>query len=174
MEYLRRWRAPLGWLTLRSDGTALTGLSFDGQRYAPGAPNAEAVWAECPALAETERWLTVYFSGGVPDFTPPLSLAGSAFRRAVWSLLLQIPYGKTVSYGALAAELARQRGLSRMSAQAVGGAVGHNPVALIVPCHRVVGADGSLTGYAAGLDKKRRLRTAPHIPGEGVGRRAMM
>ena len=104
-----------------------------------------------PVLEQTERWLDIYFSGHEPDFVPPLKLNGSAFRRSVWDELMKIPYGQTASYG----EIARKLGTK--SAQAVGGAVGHNPISIIVPCHRVLGADGSLTGYAAGVDKKMRL-----------------
>ena len=100
---------------------------------------------------------------GLPDFTPPLHPIGSDFRQEVWALLLQIPYGKTTTYGALANQLAEKHGQRRMSAQAVGGAVGHNAISIIIPCHRVVGADGSLTGYAGGLDTKARL-----LAGEGV------
>ena len=99
----------------------------------------------------------MYFGGRQPDFTPPLVMRGSAFRRAVWEILLTVPYGRTVTYGEIAQRIAVRQGLSRMSAQAVGGAVGHNPVSLIIPCHRVVGADGRLTGYAGGLDRKLRL-----------------
>lgn len=102
---------------------------------------------------DTKRWLDVYFTGREPDFTPPLHPAGSSFRQAVWQLLLEIPYGQTTTYGALAKRL----NAGRMSAQAVGGAVGHNPISIIVPCHRVVGTNGSLTGYAGGLDRKIRL-----------------
>lgn len=111
-----------------------------------------------PALDAACRWLDVYFSGQEPDFTPKLHLVGSDFRQAVWALLRKIPYGQTTTYGALAGQLAEQSG-KRVSAQAVGGAVGHNPVSLIVPCHRVVGSDGSLTGYAGGVEKKMRLLT---------------
>ena len=110
-------------------------------------------------LEETKRWLDIYFAGREPDFLPPLHLAGSPFRQEVWALLRQIPYGETTTYRALAEAVARKRGLRRMSAQAVGGAVGHNPSSIIVPCHRVVGSDGSLTGYAGGIDKKMRLLT---------------
>ena len=110
-------------------------------------------------MAQTRRWLDLYFSGGVPDFTPPLHPIGSDFRQEVWALLLQIPYGKTTTYGALANQLAEKHGQRRMSAQAEGGAVGHNAITIIIPCHRVVGADGSLTG----LDTKARL-----LAGEGV------
>ena len=104
-------------------------------------------------LSGTKRWLDLYFGGTVPDFTPPLEMRGSAFRRAVWEILLSIPYGRTVTYGEIAGRIAGRNG----AAQAVGGAVSHNPVSLIIPCHRVIGADGSLTGYAGGTDRKSCL-----------------
>ena len=116
-----------------------------------------------PVLAETVRWLDRYFSGEEPDFLPLMALAGTAFQREVWSLLLEIPYGETRTYGQLASELAARRGIDRMSAQAVGGAVGRNPISILVPCHRVVGADGSLTGYAGGLDNKKKLLTLEKV-----------
>lgn len=106
---------------------------------------------------QTKRWLDLYFSGREPGFTPALNPAGSAFRRAVWEILLKIPYGKTTTYGQIAREIAAARGLAKMSAQAVGGAVGHNEISIIIPCHRVVGAHGSLTGYAGGIDRKIKL-----------------
>ena len=113
-------------------------------------------------MAAARRWLDSYFTGREPDFLPPLHPAGSPFQQAVWALLLQIPYGQTVTYGQLAARLAAERGLARMSAQAVGGAVGRNRISLIIPCHRVLGADGSLTGYAGGLDRKAKLLAWEH------------
>lgn len=106
---------------------------------------------------QTRRWLDLYFSGREPGFTPALNPAGSAFRRAVWEILLKIPYGKTTTYGQIACEIAAARGLAKMSAQAVGGAVGHNGISIIIPCHRVVGTHGSLTGYAGGIDRKIKL-----------------
>ncbi len=112
---------------------------------------------ELPVFDAVKTWLDIYFSGKEPDFMPPIHLTGSPFRLSVWKLLQQIPYGKTMTYGELARRIAGQRGLLHMSAQAVGGAVGHNPISIIVPCHRVVGSDGSLTGYAGGVDKKQRL-----------------
>lgn len=108
-------------------------------------------------LCQTRQWLDCYFEGESPDFTPPILLHGSNFQQTVWQRLLQIPYGETLTYGDIAKEIAQKRGGGRMSAQAVGGAVGHNPIGVIVPCHRVVGSDGNLTGYAAGIDKKIRL-----------------
>ena len=108
-------------------------------------------------MLETIQWLDVYFAEKEPDFTPPLHLIGSDFRQAVWNILLSIPYGQTMTYGQIAKQLAKNTGIDKMSAQAVGGAVGHNPISIIVPCHRVVGTNGSLTGYAGGLDKKIAL-----------------
>lgn len=154
MTSFARYESPLGGITLAGSGDALTGLWFDAQRPA-GSPGREGAWL--PVFDATFRWLDIYFSGKVPDFTPALDLAGTPFQREVWSLLLEIPYGCTVSYGEIAARVARRRGLRRMSSQAVGGAVGRNPVSLIVPCHRVIGADGSLVGYAGGLGLKSSL-----------------
>ena len=157
------YASPLGRLKLESDGAALTALSFEGACPSSSVnPGAETV-KPLPVFDETCRWLDIYFSGGVPDFIPALNLQGSAFRQAVWKILLEIPYGATTTYGAIAARLVRGAP-GRMSAQAVGGAVGHNPVAIIVPCHRVIGADGSLTGYASGLPRKTWL-----LHHEGVG-----
>ena len=153
----QRYDSPLGGILLAADESGLTGLWFDGGRYfAEGLPAAQ-LRQETPVLAEAKRWLDIYFTGREPDFLPPLHPAGSLFQQAVWALLVQIPYGQTVTYGQLAARLAAERGVVRMSAQAVGGAVGRNRISLIIPCHRVLGADGSLTGYAGGLDRKARL-----------------
>ena len=157
MVSICHYESPLGGVLLAADEIGLTGLWFDGQKYfARGLP-ADRVERETPALLEAKRWLDIYFSGKEPDFTPPLHPIGSPFRQAVWRLLLESPYGETIPYGALARRLAAEEGLERMSAQAVGGAVGHNEISLIIPCHRVVGSNGSLTGYAGGIDKKVRL-----------------
>ena len=153
MEYTHRYESPLGSMTMTSDGEALTGLRFDRQEHAADTYAEESL----PVFEETVRWLDLYFSGRIPDFTPSLRMAGTPFRKAVWEILLTIPYGRTMTYGEVAAKIAEQQGRARMSAQAVGGAASRNPVALIVPCHRVIGSDGSLTGYAAGTDRKRRL-----------------
>ena len=144
MDFIGHYASPLGGMTLSSDGKALTGLRFD------------TVFTEqekdLPVFDETKRWLDTYFKGIAPDFTPPLKLRGSDFRKAVWKILLEIPFGQTTTYGRIATRFP-----VRMAARAIGGAVGHNPIALIVPCHRVVGANGKLTGYAAGTDKKIKL-----------------
>ena len=153
----QRYDSPLGGILLAADETGLRGLWFDGAKYFGRGLPAERVEGDNPALSEARRWLDIYFAGEAPDFLPPLHPVGSEFRQAVWQLLLRIPYGKTITYGELAARMAEKMGLPRMSAQAVGGAVGHNPISILIPCHRVVGTDGSLTGYAGGIDKKRRL-----------------
>ena len=152
MDCFDRYESPLGGITLAGDGNALTGLWFDGQKYFADTLEGGGVEKNLPVFDSAKRWLDVYFKGISPDFTPPLNLRGSAFRKAVWDILLTIPFGRTMTYGQIAARFS-----SRMSAQAVGNAVGHNPVSVIVPCHRVVGANGALTGYAGGLDKKIKL-----------------
>ena len=153
MDYTAHYLSPLGGITLCSDGETLVGLWFDGQKYfAEGArASGSRGGTGLPVFEETRHWLDDYFSGREPQFTPPFALRGSDFRRRVWQRLLDIPYGQTVTYGQLA------RSLGCRSAQAIGGAVSHNPISLIVPCHRVVGTSGSLTGYAGGIDRKARL-----------------
>ena len=157
MLSVRHYSSPLGGILIAADETGLTGLWFDGQKYFPDTFAEPAQEKETPVLRSAVLWLDGYFRGDRPDFTPPLHPSGTPFRRAVWDILLQIPYGETATYGEIARRLARERRLPGMSAQAVGGAVGHNPISLIIPCHRVVGADGSLTGYAGGLERKAYL-----------------
>ena len=159
MDYLHHYRSPIGDITMASDGTSLTGLWFDGQKYFADTLAEEHEEREIPVFAQTDRWLSIYFDGKAPDQPPPVLLRGTPFRREVWEILQTIPFGQTMTYGRIADILARRHGLRSMSAQAVGGAVGHNPVSLIVPCHRVVGVDGALTGYAGGLDRKAWLLT---------------
>ena len=157
MQYISRDQTPLGGVLLAADETGLTGLWFEGQKYFAQGLDGEHEERESPLLAQAKAWLAVYFSGREPEFEVPLHLMGTDFQKEVWALLRAIPYGQTTTYGALAARLAAQRGLPHLSPQAVGGAVGHNKVSILVPCHRVVGAHGSLTGYAGGIDKKRAL-----------------
>ena len=157
MESLWIYDSPLGGIVLAGEGGALTGLWLPGQH----APAGAGRWL--PVFDDARRWLDIYFTGKDPGFIPQLDLRGTPFRKDVWEILLTIPYGNTMTYGDIATLLAQKRGVRRMSAQAVGGAVGHNPVSVIVPCHRVVGAGGSLTGYAGGLDLKRRLLTLEGI-----------
>lgn len=167
MTYIQHYASPLGGILLAANDIGLTGLWFDGQKYYADNLPAEHIERETPILTDAKRWLDVYFTGNESDFTPPLHPVGSAFRQAVWELLLQIPYGQTVTYSELARQLVEKQGLARMSAQAVGGAVGHNPISLIIPCHRVVGTHGSLTGYAGGIDKKIMLLELEHADMQG-------
>ncbi len=163
MDYIYHYLSPLGGITIASDGEALTGLWFDGQKYFGSTLSAEYEERPLPVFDQTDAWLDVYLSGRDPGFMPPLCLRGTPFRKSVWEILLSIPFGHTMTYGEIAVRLADQMGLPHMSAQAVGGAVGHNPVSLIIPCHRIVGSDGSLIGYAGGLDKKVRLLKMENI-----------
>lgn len=157
MTYIQHYSSPLGGILLAADEIGLTGLWFDGEKYFAGNLPAEHVERQTSILAEATRWLDIYFTGKEPGFTPPLHPIGSPFRQAVWEILLQIPYGQTTTYGEIARQLAEKQGREKMSAQAVGGAVGHNEISVIIPCHRVVGTSGSLTGYAGGIDKKVKL-----------------
>ena len=162
MTYTYHYDSPLGGITLASNGTELTGLWFDGQKYFGDTLAKDCEEKRLPVLEQTVRWLDIYFAGREPDFMPPLHPIGSAFRRSVWNILLEIPYGQTTTYGEIARQLVAKRSLPRMSAQAVGGAVGHNEISIIIPCHRVVGTNGSLTGYAGGIDKKVKLLEWEH------------
>lgn len=156
LYYTKIYDSPLGGITIAARGDALTGLWFDGQKHFAATLPPEHEAGPLPVLYTAARWLDQYFAGKKPDFLPPLAPVGTPFRRVVWDILLRIPYGQTMTYGAIAALYSKQSG-KPMSAQAVGGAVGHNPIALFIPCHRVIGSDGSLTGYAGGLDRKLAL-----------------
>ena len=151
-SFFAHYDSPLGGMTMASDGTALIALKFDGTRSASCFAKETTATTMLPVFDETRRWLDLYFAGKNPDFIPPLAPQGTSFQQKVWDILLTIPYGKTLSYGDVA-----QRISSTMSAQAIGGAVGRNPIGIIIPCHRVIGADGSLTGYGGGLERKRWL-----------------
>ena len=157
MRYISRYHSPLGEITLAADETGLTGLWFYGQKYYGLYLQKNPVEKELPIFADAKRWLDIYFSGKEPAFKLSLHFTGSDFQNEVWEILYTIPYGKTMTYGEIAEMIAKRRGLARMSAQAVGGAVGKNEISIIVPCHRVVGANGSLTGYAGGIAKKMAL-----------------
>ena len=163
MVCVQKYASPVGGMLLAADEIGLTGLWFEGEKFFADNLPAKHEEKESPTLAAAKRWLDIYFKGKEPDFTPPLHPVGSAFRMKVWDILLQIPYGQTVTYGWIARQLAAQEGLARMSAQAVGGAVGHNEISIIIPCHRVVGTSGSLTGYAGGLDRKIALLKTEHV-----------
>ncbi len=144
MTYQEQYDSPLGMLTMTSKGESLTELRFSEKSLTTLTPIV-------PVLDATRRWLDSYFKGEKPDFTPQMAPFGTLFQRRVWTELLSIPYGQTVTYGDIA------RRIDCKSAQAVGCAVGRNPIAIIIPCHRVVGSNGSLTGYAYGLERKRQL-----------------
>ena len=163
MQYINHYQSPLGDILLAADEAGLTGLWFDGGKYFAAGLDPEHEEKDTPVLEQTKEWLTVYFSGREPDFCPPVHMLGTPFQLTVWKILQKIPYGKTVTYGEIAKEIAAVNGLPRMSAQAVGGAVGHNKISIIVPCHRVVGTNKSLTGYAGGIDKKVKLLTMENI-----------
>ena len=156
-DYICRWESPLGGITLASDGSSLTGLWFDGQRFFAAGLSPRRAERELDVFALTRAWLEEYFGGREPDFTPPLRFDATPFQERVWERLLKIPYGVTVSYGELAEELAAKGAMAGVSARAVGGAVGRNPISLIVPCHRVICASGSPGGYAGGRDRKLAL-----------------
>lgn len=163
MSYYQMYDSPVGKLLLQSDGESLTGLDFSDGRYAPAVDELQAEEKEIPVLEQTKQWLDIYFAGRNPDFCPPVNPQGTEFRREVWKLLLEIPYGETVTYGSLAKKMAQKLGKKRMSAQAIGGAVGHNPIGIIIPCHRVVGNNGNLTGYGGGMDRKVFLLNCEHM-----------
>ena len=157
MEFVRHYLSPLGRITIASDGASLTGLWFNGQKYY--ADTLSSVYEErsLPVFDRTAAWLDTYFGGSDPGTPPPLAPRGTPFRCAVWDILLTIPYGSTMTYGTIAALLSARSGGARTSARAVGGAVGHNPISIFIPCHRVIGENGTLTGYAGGLERKKRL-----------------
>lgn len=175
MDYICRYSSPIGGITIASNGNAITGLWFDGQKYFGATLSQQQGEKDLPVFAQTKQWLDLYFDGEIPNFTPPLFMMASPFRRIVWEVLRMIPYGQTMTYGQIAERIAERWGRSKMSAQAVGGAVGHNPISLIIPCHRVVGTGGNLTGYAGGIDKKVYLlvlekadMSGLHIPKKGT------
>lgn len=150
-EYRNFYHSPIGNWCLTSDETCLTAVSFVVNTIPKNADD------ELDIFEETKKWLDIYFSGKCPDFMPNIKLNGTPFQMSVWNILKEIPYGKTVTYGEIANKIAIKRGIERMSAQAVGGAVGRNPIAIIVPCHRVIGANGALVGYEYGTKIKAKL-----------------
>ncbi len=157
MEFICKYNSPIGELTLESDGKNLTGLWFENQQHYGNGLLKKYTEKDLPIFKQTKLWLDTYFQGKNPDFTPPLKTNGTVFREKVWEILRTIPYGTTVTYGEIAKEIETARNMKKLSAQAVGGAVGHNPIGIIIPCHRVIGASNNLTGYTGGLDKKVSL-----------------
>lgn len=169
MQYFSRYQSPLGGILLAADAKGLAGLWFDGQKYKPVLPDSVSQESSCPVLEETKEWLAVYFAGHEPDFMPAIHMTGSSFQLSVWSALRKIPYGQTMTYGQLAGQIAAQQGLSRGSAQATGGAAARNQISILIPCHRLIGADGRLTGYAGGIDRKKALLQLEGIQSELLG-----
>ena len=159
MYYSAIYESPLGRLQLAGDEEKLVGLWLEGQKYfGDTLPEKPREQPDSPVLLQAAAWLDRYFAKQKPKIEElPLAPIGSSFRQGVWQILCQIPYGEVITYGDIAKKMAAQMGLGRMSAQAVGGAVGHNPISIIIPCHRVVGTGGSLTGYAGGIEKKIKL-----------------
>lgn len=156
--FIHKYNSPLGKITLASDGEKLSGLWFDGQKYFGDTLGKEKPTSKKLAIFDdAKKWLDIYFSGKAPDFTPPLEISGSDFRQAIYKILLAIPFGQVMTYSEIAKAIAKQKGIATMSAQAVGGAVAHNAISIIIPCHRVVGTNGSLTGYSGGFERKKKL-----------------
>lgn len=161
--YISYYQSPLGQIDMTSDGKFLTGLWFDSSTDAQ-KHNCKFEEKELPIFNEASKWLDIYFSGNNPDFTPKYKISGlTPFRASVIDIMNKIPYGKTVSYNDIAKQIAKTRGIQKMSAQAVGGAVGWNPICIIIPCHRVVGSNGSLTGYGGGIQNKVGLLKCEHV-----------
>lgn len=168
MSYIYRMDSPAGKLSIASDGDSIKGLWIEGQKYF-AAGLKEETEKDLPVFKQAKKWLDCYFSGKEPDFSLPLAPEGSEFRQKVWDILREIPYGQVITYGEIAKRLEAQNGgKKRVSAQAVGGAVGHNPISIIIPCHRVVGTGGSLTGYAGGISIKVKLLELEKTDMEGL------
>ena len=168
MTYINKYNSPMGLITIASDGRSITGLWVEGQKYfASTLDENESCEQSLDIFSKTHTWLDAYFAGKNPAVTLPLAPKGSEFRQKVWEILLAIPYGETITYGDIAKKMAESSGKAA-SAQAVGGAVGHNPISIIIPCHRVVGSNGSLTGYAGGIDKKIRLLELEGVSMDGL------
>ena len=157
MTYIYHYKSPVGDMTAFSNGLPLTALHFNGQKYASRMIKGDYEEKMLPVFEQTKQWLDLYFDKKIPDFMPQIFLTGSQFQLEVWDILAKIPYGQTITYGDIAKQIARQRKIECMSPQAAGQAVGHNPAAILIPCHRVVGTGGKLTGYAGGIDKKKAL-----------------
>jgi methylated-DNA-[protein]-cysteine S-methyltransferase len=157
MEYVHRIESPVGTLTVSSDGENIAGLWIAGQKYFANTLGKDALEQNLSVFDGVKEWLTIYFSGKEPGFMPPLAPRGSPFQKSIWNILRNIPYGKTTSYGEISKQFELENEGRRASARAAGGAVGHNPISILIPCHRVIGKNGDLTGYAGGIDVKIKL-----------------
>lgn len=154
-EYFYEYKSAIGDITITSNETGITEVRF--KRQSENEEPHDKIYKETSTIKDAKKWLDIYFSGENPEFVPPLNAVGTEFQKLVWKMLLEIPYGKTTTYGEIARKIAEIKNVSQMSAQAVGGAVGKNPIAIIIPCHRVVGKNGNMTGYAYGIGKKIAL-----------------
>lgn len=154
MKYKYTYDSPLGKMIMLGTLTYLTDLFFEDEQYAPTYNNDEYIEQLTGPFEVTVMWLNQYFKGQKPFILPPMQLEGTDFRKQVWSILQTIPYGETTTYGVIGRKIAAAQGKEKMSAQAVGGAVGHNPISIIIPCHRVIGKNGQMTGYAGGIERK--------------------
>lgn len=157
MQYISCYKSPLGSMLLAADEIGVIGIWFDSQKHFARCLEDGAQEKEISLLKDVKKWLDIYFRGEEPDFSIPLHLMGTPFQKEVWEILQTIPYGVTTTYGAIARQIAAKKGMRTMSAQAVGGAVGRNPISVLIPCHRVIGRKGNLTGYAGGIEKKIKL-----------------
>jgi methylated-DNA-[protein]-cysteine S-methyltransferase len=157
MEYICKIESPVGTLAVSSDGQSVSGLWIEGQKYFARTLEKDVAEQELSVFGSVREWLDIYFSGREPDFMPPLMPRGSPFQKMIWNALCTIPYGQTTSYGKLATQIELKNEGIHTSARAVGGAVGRNPISILIPCHRVIGGNGSLTGYAGGIDVKVKL-----------------
>lgn len=162
--YQYNYLSPIGPLTLISDGKSLTNLYIKGQKSFLSTNNTYIEKSDLEVFLTSKKWLDMYFRGEVPNIKINLKLEGSEFQKKVWNILLEIPYGKVITYKDIAKIIAQERGIKKMSAQAVGSAVGRNPISIIIPCHRVIGSNGNLTGYNGGIDLKRKLFIIERIP----------
>ena len=157
LEYIHQYKTPMGIMTGISEGTAITGLSFEMPEKLSLLGKQTEQKAELPVFQELDIWIRTYFAGEDPGMQLPIKPEGTPFQQSVWQIVAEVPYGTLITYGEIARRLARQRGIPRMSAQAVGGAMARNPISLLIPCHRVIAADGSLGGYGGCLERKREL-----------------
>lgn len=154
MHYISKYNSPFGEITIASDGDNVIGIWFDRQKYFAATLDENYSEKELPIFYHVKKWLDAYFNGEKPKMTLPIKLEGSQFQLVVWQILLSIPYGQTMTYGEVAMRVSEKLGMASMSAQAVGNAVGHNPICIVVPCHRVVGVGGKMVGYAGGIERK--------------------
>jgi methylated-DNA-[protein]-cysteine S-methyltransferase len=170
MEYIHKIESPVGVLTVSSDGQNISGLWIEGQKYFAKTLGKDVLEKSLPVFEDVRKWLDIYFSGKEPDFMPPLMPKGSPFQKSVWNNLCKIPYGQTTSYGELAKQFELENNGKHTSARAIGGAVGHNPISILIPCHRVIGKNYNPTGYAGGIPKKLKLLKLEGVDIENMGR----